>query len=152
MAERRCIGFSSNWRRHTRRCIFSSSRSALSCSPETTKKHNATQRNTVSSMLGVSCQNNKLGCEPASVRGAWSFSFRMLRAWVQWLTWSEVRVIREGLSGEKLKLNFSGDNAEEEVVAGLPAMVDLRRGRERVETRFPSSSCWVFALHCWRWI
>jgi hypothetical protein len=28
----------------------------------------------------------------------------------------------------------------EEGVAGLPAMVDLRRGRERVETRFPSSA------------
>jgi hypothetical protein len=28
----------------------------------------------------------------------------------------------------------------EEGVAGLPAMVELRRGRERVETRFPSSA------------
>jgi hypothetical protein len=56
---------------------------------------------------------------------------------VQWLTWSEVRGIREGKSGEKVKL---WREEVEEGVAGLPAMVDLRRGRERVETRFPSSA------------
>lgn len=46
-------------------------------------------------------------------------------------------MIGAGESGEKLK--FSGDSTEEEVVVVVPSMVDRRQGRERDETRFPSS-------------